>query len=82
LNAIKTAISIDAKTYGKINRMIRRLHISRSSFFTQAAQYMIAKDENIELLHKINASYREDTRDIERIHTEKEYVHRKVVDRW
>jgi|GEM_PF-314501 metal-responsive CopG/Arc/MetJ family transcriptional regulator len=54
---IKTAISIDEDVYHEIERMTKRLHISRSQFFSQAAGYMITQKENIELLQKINAAY-------------------------
>ena len=54
---IKTAISIEDDIYNEVERMTKRLHISRSYFFSQAARYMINQKENLELLRKINAAY-------------------------
>jgi metal-responsive CopG/Arc/MetJ family transcriptional regulator len=57
MKTVKTAISIDAKVFRRVERLTRRLRISRSQFFTQAARHMINRDENLELLQKINAAY-------------------------
>ena len=60
MGTIKTAISIDSKTFKKVDRLARKLHISRSQFFTQAAKHMIKRDDNLELLRKINNAYEND----------------------
>jgi len=57
MKSIKTAISIDPITFRRVERLTKKLHISRSQFFTQAAQHMIEKDDNLDLLQKINAAY-------------------------
>lgn len=54
---VKTAISIDTDIYKKVECISKQLHISRSQFFSQAAQYMLDRAENLELLYKINAGY-------------------------
>ena len=80
-STVKTAISIDRKTFRKVERLTRRLRISRSQFFTQAARHMIDRDENLELLKRIDAAYEHDTSEDRRT-AEKTYARRKVVDEW
>lgn len=79
---VKTAISIDAKTFRKVERLTRRLHISRSQFFTQAAKHMIERDENLDLLQRINAAYEPDAAERARTSREKSYSRKTVVDEW
>lgn len=57
MKSVKTAISIDSTTFRRVEQLTKKLHISRSLFFSQAARYMIEKDENLELLQKINAAH-------------------------
>jgi len=80
-STVKTAISIDRKTFRKVERLTRRLRISRSQFFTQAARHMIDRDENLELLRRINAAYEDDTSGDRRT-VEKAYTRRKVMGEW
>jgi metal-responsive CopG/Arc/MetJ family transcriptional regulator len=82
MKTIKTAISIDASTFRSVGRLTRKLHISRSRFFTQAAQYMVEKDENLELIKKINAAYRIDDEDLKRNRHEKAYTKKKTIEKW
>jgi metal-responsive CopG/Arc/MetJ family transcriptional regulator len=82
MKTIKTAISIDTKTFRSVERLTRKLHISRSRFFTQAARYMVKKDENLELLRKINAAFESDTGDHTRNQHEKSYTAEKIVEKW
>jgi metal-responsive CopG/Arc/MetJ family transcriptional regulator len=82
MSTIKTAISIDTKTFRKVQSLTRRLHISRSQFFGQAAKHMIEKDENLDLIRKINASYSENNEDSFRRKREKTYSHRKLAEQW
>ena len=79
---VKTAISIDAKIFRKVERLTRRLHISRSQFFTQAAKHMIERDENLDLLQRINAAYEPDAAERVRTSHEKSYSRKKLVDEW
>jgi metal-responsive CopG/Arc/MetJ family transcriptional regulator len=82
MSTLKTAISIDKKTFIKVENLSKKLHLSRSQFFAQAARYMIEKDENLDLLKRINNAYTTDVD--EKIHTSiaKDYLSRKVVERW
>jgi len=57
MSVIKTAISVDENVYRKVERLSRRLHISRSRFYTQAARHMVERDENLDLLRRINAAH-------------------------
>jgi hypothetical protein len=82
MSTIKTAISIDTTTFRKVQSLTRKLHISRSQFFGQAARHMIQRDENLDLLRRINASYKQDGEDIIRKRHEKSYARRKTIERW
>jgi hypothetical protein len=82
IKTVKTAISIDAGTFRLVNRLSRRLHMSRSSFFSQAARYMVDKNENCELLQRINACFEPAPDEGRRARHEKSYSRRKVLDRW
>ena len=54
--AIKTAISIDKALFKKVETMAVKYHISKSQVFSQAVEYVIKKDEGIELINRINSS--------------------------
>jgi metal-responsive CopG/Arc/MetJ family transcriptional regulator len=82
VNTVKTAISVDAKLYRKVEKLTKKLHVSRSQFFGQAAQHMIDRDENLDLLQRINASYEEDCADVVRHRVEKSYSARRVTEKW
>jgi metal-responsive CopG/Arc/MetJ family transcriptional regulator len=79
---VKTAISIESGVYRQVDRLAKKLHISRSQFFTQAARHMVERDENLELLQKINAAFAEDTEDGLRRKHEVEYARKKVIEEW
>lgn len=81
MGTIKTAISIDSRIFKKVDSLARKLRISRSQFFTQAAKHMIKKDENLELLQKINEAYKGDDDNIRR-KIEKQYTRKKIVEKW
>jgi metal-responsive CopG/Arc/MetJ family transcriptional regulator len=57
MNAIKTVISLDLKTFRQVKKLAKMLHMTRSQFFYQAARRMIEQVDNLELLQKINAFY-------------------------
>lgn len=82
MSTLKTAISIDEKTFRKVEALSRKLHISRSQFFTQAARYLVEKDENNELLRRINDAYAPDVDEKIQVGIAKEYFGKKVVDPW
>jgi metal-responsive CopG/Arc/MetJ family transcriptional regulator len=85
MSTVKTAISIDRKIFRKVNTLSHRLRISRSQFFSQAAEYMIKKNENLELLRKINAAVDAGGPDPEEkklLEVHKQYFFTKVADKW
>jgi len=57
MSTVKTAISLDKELFKKVERLSGKLHLSRSGFFSQAAEYVIKKNEKLELLQKINQAY-------------------------
>jgi hypothetical protein len=82
---VKTAISIDKDVFNEVISITKKLQISKSSFFSQAAQYMIHRKKNLELLGKINSAYEKmpETED-ERIYktASKRYRLRRTIERW
>ena len=82
MKTIKTAISIDSHTFMQVERLVKKLHISRSQFFTQAARHMVGKDENLELLKKINDAYEVREDNVERNRQEKAYKRKKASETW
>jgi metal-responsive CopG/Arc/MetJ family transcriptional regulator len=84
MGTIKTAISIDSETYAQVEKLTKRLHISRSRFFTEAARTMVGKDRNLDLLKRINDAYKNDKDDDEVIQKkhQKRYAHKNVVEKW
>jgi hypothetical protein len=57
---IKTAISIEESIFQQANSLSREMKISRSKLFSLAVRDFIAKQENIELLHRINQAHQDD----------------------
>jgi hypothetical protein len=85
MSTIKTAISIDKDIYNDVVHTARKLHISKSRFFSQAAQYMIDHNKNLDLLKKINAAYENlPESQEERIHQReaKRYRLKRTLERW
>ena len=56
---MKTAISIDKSLYRRVEALAKKLSLSRSQVFSQAVEYMIDRDENIELVRRINLAHEE-----------------------
>lgn len=81
-STVKTAISIDSGIYRKVESLSRKLHISKSRFFTQAAQYMIEKNDNLELLKKINAACTDADSEEGRLKREKNYAKKQMTEKW
>jgi hypothetical protein len=83
MKTIKTAISIDPETFHLVSRLSRKLHMSRSRFFSQAARYMAVKDENLELVKRINAAVEKYANDeAERHSHEKKYALNRTIEKW
>lgn len=85
MTAIKTAISIDEEIYDKVESMTKQLHISRSQFFAQAATYMIERNNDLELLRKINEAYssiEETDTEVKQKKGERTYHKKRVDEQW
>ena len=51
---MKTAISIPDKTYERIRRVVRKLKMSRSRFFVEAAEAYLKKVDSENITENIN----------------------------
>ena len=83
MSTIKTAISIDEDLYKKVMVLSSKLKISKSQIFSQAVEYFIVKNNNIELLKKINEAYSSELNEINPEYleaTKKSYS--KIIDKW
>lgn len=58
--AVKTAISLDETIFHDVDALARRMNISRSEVFARAAQDFVRRQQNRELLEKINRAYATD----------------------
>jgi hypothetical protein len=54
---MKTAISIDEDLFNKAEKLSERLHVSRSQLFAKALEYLIQKNESLEIIKKLNDLY-------------------------
>ncbi len=54
---VKTAISIDEELFNKAEKLSAKLHVSRSQFFSQAVEYMINKNESLNIIKRLNEIY-------------------------
>ncbi|MBN1130749.1 MAG: ribbon-helix-helix protein, CopG family [Chitinispirillaceae bacterium] len=82
MSTLKTAISIDEKIFRKVDALSKKLHITRSQFFAQAARYMVERDENCDLLCRINDAYASDADEKLQIRVAKQYLGKRVTERW
>jgi len=85
MRTVKTAISVDEQVFHRVERLAKRLHVSRSQFFTQAARHMIQRDENLDLLRRINAAYEQAVSSgTDAVHERKvrAYARRKAANKW
>ena len=57
---MKTAISIDEDLFHEAEKLSTKLHVSRSQLFSQAMEYMIHKNESLDIIKKLNALYGDD----------------------
>lgn len=57
--SVKTAISVDAALFKDVERVARKLRLSRSRFFAQAARDFLRRYHGRELLERINDAYKD-----------------------
>jgi metal-responsive CopG/Arc/MetJ family transcriptional regulator len=81
---VKTAISIDKDLFNEINQLALKTHLSRSQVFSQAAEYVIHKNENLSLFKKLNAAYGIDpsSDEVNRAKRAKKYHAKMVKETW
>jgi hypothetical protein len=57
MSTVRTAISMQESTFRKVDRLARRMKISRSRFFARAAEEFIRRHQGRELLENLNKVY-------------------------
>ena len=82
MGTIKTTISVDEIILKQVDQLSKALRISRSSFFSQAAQYLIEKNGNLELLKRINAAVENQTEEDNHTKHQKTYTQKKFAEKW
>ncbi len=78
---VKTAISIQKSLFEQAEKVARKMKISRSRLFALALEDYIRREENRELLGRINAAYPEETDSAEQaLHNRSRGTHRRIVE--
>jgi len=78
---IKTAISIQDSLFKQADALAREMHISRSRLFGMAVEDFIQRQENQQLLEKINHAYENEPNPAEEDRLNKmRRQHRQIVD--
>jgi hypothetical protein len=57
MSTVRTAISMQESTFRKAERLAKKMRISRSRFFAQAAEEYIRRHQGRELLENLNKVY-------------------------
>ena len=80
MKSIKTAISIQEALFEQAENMARKMRVSRSRLFVLALEDYISRQQNRELLARINAAYAEKPDPAEKaLHRKMRRVHRRMV---
>lgn len=79
---VKTAISLDEKLFNRINKLAKKMHVSRSRLFTLAVDDYLKKQENEYLLAQLNKAYADADADDEemKISSSMKSKQRKIVE--
>jgi metal-responsive CopG/Arc/MetJ family transcriptional regulator len=78
---IKTAISIQDSLFKQADALAREMHISRSRLFVMAVEDFIQRQQNQQLLEKINLAYENEPTPAEEDRLNKmRRQHRQIVD--
>lgn len=67
MESIKTAISIEKSLFTQANALARKMKVSRSRLFVLALEDFIHKQENRDLLEKVNAVYADEPDESEKV---------------
>lgn len=57
MSGVKTAISLDEELFARVNKLAHELHVSRSRLFSLAVEDYLRKQENQNLLARLNEAY-------------------------
>ncbi|MCX7840760.1 MAG: hypothetical protein N2559_15100 [Anaerolineae bacterium] len=77
---VKTAISIQRSLFEQAETLARRMKISRSRLFVLALEEYIRRQQNRELLNKINAAYADETETERNARRKMRRTHRRIVE--
>jgi metal-responsive CopG/Arc/MetJ family transcriptional regulator len=77
---VKTAISLDEKLFNRINKLAKKMHVSRSRLFTLAVDDYLKKQENEYLLAQLNKAYAESDDEEIKISNSMKSKQRKIVE--
>lgn len=77
---VKTAISIQKSLFEQAEQIARKMKVSRSHLFALALEDYIHREQNRELLAKINAAYAEESDTAEKtLRRKARSAHRRMV---
>ena len=80
MQTIKTAISIQKSLFEQAERVARKMKVSRSRLFVLALEDYLHREQNRELLAKINAAYADAPDSAERtLRRKARSTHRRIV---
>ncbi|MDE3089568.1 MAG: hypothetical protein KGJ80_09350 [Chloroflexota bacterium] len=78
---VKTAISIQKSLFEQAEKLARQMQVSRSRLFVLALEDYIHRQQNRELLTRINAAYAgEPDASERRLHRKARRTHRRIVE--
>lgn len=77
---VKTAISIQRSLFEQAETLARRMKISRSRLFVLALEDYIRRQQNRELLNKINAAWADETESERNVRRKMRRTHRRIVE--
>ena len=81
MESIKTAVSIQKSLFEEAENLARRMSVSRSRLFALALEDYIRRQQNRELLARINAAYADEPDpDEQLLHRKARRSHRRVVE--
>jgi metal-responsive CopG/Arc/MetJ family transcriptional regulator len=63
---VKTAVSIDRELFNKAEKLAKKVHMSRSRLYAQAVEYLITKNDNVDVVRELNRAYADSPDDDEK----------------
>lgn len=77
---VKTAISLDEKLFNRVNKLAKKMHVTRSRLFTLAVDDFLKKQENEYLLAQLNKAYADTDDEEMKISSSMKSKQRKIVE--